>query len=80
MNIADKEFISSSMHSQECKSRQCMYPGCSKKAIYSHVFQQNGILKKMSVHGHLIIMEPPDVWKIDKLEVNKQIDDYIKTQ
>jgi hypothetical protein len=42
-----------------------MFPWCQEKAINSHVFQQNGILSNMSIKGHLIVLEPPDIWKIN---------------
>ena len=43
-----------------------MFGDCQEKAINSHVFQKNGILKQMSENNHLIQLFLSDAYKIDK--------------
>mgnify|MGYP007076179907 CR=1 FL=1 len=65
MENADKKFLAKTFQEEEVKRRCCIYPWCQEKAINSHVFQQNGILSDMSIKGHLMVLESPDIWKIN---------------
>lgn len=48
------------------KERICMFGDCNEKAINSHVFQKNGILKQMSEDNHLIQLFPADAFKTEE--------------
>lgn len=65
MEISDKQFLFKALQLEQKRKRKCMYPWCKYNAINSHVFQQKGILFDMSVKWHLIVLEPPDIWKIN---------------
>lgn len=48
------------------KERLCMFEDCNKKAINSHVFQKNGILKQMSEKNHLIQLFPANAFNVSE--------------
>jgi hypothetical protein len=39
------------------KITQCFYPGCTNKAINSHILQKNGIISSIAEDGHVYEME-----------------------
>ncbi|MDP8268804.1 MAG: hypothetical protein P9L97_08770 [Candidatus Tenebribacter davisii] len=48
------------------KERFCMFGKCNEKAINSHVFQKNGILRQMSENNHLIQLFPANAFKVEE--------------
>lgn len=46
----------------------CMYPGCTEKPIYSHVFQKKGVLKEISTNSKVFAFEYCDLYTFNRGE------------
>lgn len=53
MELESKKYFSECQRKAIKKNRTCFYPECSKKAINSHILQQNGILSTLTKDNHL---------------------------
>ena len=48
-----------------------MFKSCTEKAINSHVYQKNGILKQMSENNHLIKLVTADAFNVGKTGITE---------
>jgi hypothetical protein len=46
----------------------CFYPGCSYKAIGSHVLQENGVLNQIAENGHIMEFAPLGLFQPSRFE------------